>query len=97
MQTTVRITTAAHGVLKGLARLEKIPMQKLLERAIEEYRRQRFLETVNRAYADVRRDKGAWAELEAEREAWDATLGDGLEGETRTTKRRRTRQKSTRR
>jgi len=41
----------------------------------------KFLEAANRSYAALRKDTKAWkAELE-EREAWDATLSDGLEAD----------------
>lgn len=52
-------------------------MPTILEKAVEEYRRARFLEEANQAYAALRADPEAWqAELE-ERAAWDATLADG--------------------
>jgi hypothetical protein len=49
-----------------------------LEDAVEALRRQRFLEQVNAAYASLRADPRAWKAVEAEREAWDVTLADGL-------------------
>lgn len=54
-------------------------MQQVLDQALELYRRQRILEETNAAYAALRADPAAWAEVEAERRAWDATLADGLE------------------
>jgi hypothetical protein len=54
-------------------------MADLLEEAVEALRRQRFLETVNAAYAALRADPRGWADVETERAAWDATLADGLE------------------
>jgi hypothetical protein len=56
-------------------------MQDVLAEAVEAYRRQRFLEGANAEYAALRADPTAWAEEQAERAAWDATLADGLEGE----------------
>ena len=53
-------------------------MQKVLERALEVYRRRRFLERVNAAYASLRSDRRAWSAVQAERKAWDSTLSDGL-------------------
>jgi hypothetical protein len=53
-------------------------MQAVLEKAVEAYRRKLFLEEVNRAYAELREDPDAWANLESERAAWDSTLADGL-------------------
>lgn len=53
-------------------------MQALLDEAVEMLRRQRFLEQLNTAYADLRRDPKAWSEIEAHRGEWDSTLLDGL-------------------
>jgi len=54
-------------------------MQEIVEQAVENYRRQQLLAAANIAYAALRADPDAWAEMEAERTAWDATLADGLE------------------
>lgn len=80
--TTVRVSTATRDLLRRLADRERAPMQAVLERAIEEYRRRHFLEEVNRAYASLRSDERAWADLVDERGAWDVTLGDGLVAES---------------
>jgi hypothetical protein len=52
-------------------------MQTLLDKAIEAYRRQLFLEEINQAYAALREDPKAWSQLEKDRVIWDATLKDG--------------------
>jgi len=54
-------------------------MQAILEHALEQYRRQQLLEATNAAYAALRTDAEAWADLERERSDWDQTLADGLE------------------
>jgi Ribbon-helix-helix protein, copG family len=77
--TTVRISDASRKILGELAAREGVSMQAILEKAIERYRRQRFLEDVNAAYAALCQDPETWAALERERTAWDATLADGLE------------------
>ena len=77
--TTVRISPAAHDALRELAARSGEPMQTVLDRAIESYRRRRFLEDLNAAFLALREDPGAWAAELAEREAWDATLADGLD------------------
>lgn len=78
---TVRISPETHEKLKQLAEESGEPMPAVLDKAIEAYRRRRFLEEVNRSYAALRRDPKAWAEELAERELWDSTLADGLEGD----------------
>jgi predicted transcriptional regulator len=77
--TTIRINERTREVLRDLARIRHESMQAVLEMAVEEYRRKRFLEDLNAAYAEQRKDCAAWKELESERAVWDSTLGDGLE------------------
>ncbi len=79
LSATMRISDASRKILGQLAARESTSMQAILEKAIELYRRQRFLEDVNTAYAALREDHQAWAAVERERTEWDATLGDGLE------------------
>ncbi len=76
--TMVRIAPATHAVLKALAAREQDTMQAVLNRAVEEYRRRRFLEGINDGYATLRADAGAWAEEQAERAVLEGTLSDGL-------------------
>jgi hypothetical protein len=77
--TTVRITEETREALRQMAREANAPMQEVLARAVEAYRRQCFLERANDAYAELRADPVAWQEELAERALWDATLADGLE------------------
>ncbi len=79
--TTVRVGKTTRDKLRELAALENEPMHVILDRAIEDYRRKRFLEEANRTYAALRRDPEAWQTEQEERKAWDTTLADGLEGE----------------
>jgi len=77
--TTVRISHDLHAVLKDIAAAEHATLQQILEAAIEEYRRRRFLEQINSGYADLRANDAEWARVCEERAAWDATIGDGLD------------------
>lgn len=77
-QGTTRISAAAHGILRELSEAEGKPMSALLDEAVETLRRQRFLERVNAAYAALRSDPAAWADIVEERRAWEPTLSDGL-------------------
>lgn len=76
---TVRISRSAHAILRALAQETDESMTEVLDRAIELYRRQRFLTGLNADFAALQRDKAAWAEELAERESWEGTLADGLE------------------
>lgn len=75
---TVRITPAAHHTLKDLSDRIGEPMTVVLERALEAYRRRLFLEECRLAFEKMRADPKAWAQEKAERDAWDATVGDGM-------------------
>lgn len=76
---TVRIRKETQDILRELANHEGKPMQTILDLAIEGYRRQRFLQEANAAYAALRKDPKAWKAELAERREWDATMADGQE------------------
>jgi hypothetical protein len=77
--STVRIDEETRAMLRELAEKENDSMQAILRKALEAYRRERFLDAVNVAYAALRADPKAWAEELKERKVWDVTLLDGLE------------------
>ena len=76
---TVGISEASHRILQELAERTGQSMTEVLDRALDAYRRKVFFEQLNAGYAALRADPEAWAELEAERKLWDATLMDGLD------------------
>jgi predicted transcriptional regulator len=76
---TVRISRSSHAALRALAEESDETMTEVLDKAIEIYRRQRFVAGLNRDFAALRKNEAAWQEELAERTAWDATLSDGLE------------------
>jgi len=78
MSATVRISQASWQVLRQIAAQAGEPMQAVLDKAIEAYRRQCFLQKANEAYAALRENPGAWQEEITERKAWDITSEDGL-------------------
>jgi hypothetical protein len=61
-----------------MSRVEGKSIVALLDEAVETLRRQRFLEQLNAAYAELRDDAASWKAIEDERRLWDSTLGDGL-------------------
>ena len=81
----VRISEAAHRLLKELAEQTGQTTMDVLDKALDAYRRQLFFEQLNAGYAELRADPEAWAEHLAERKLWDATLMDGLDPEERWT------------
>lgn len=78
---TVRIDKQTHQVLRELAAQAGESMPTILDNAIAEYRRKRFLEGLNDDYAALRANPQAWQEELAERALWDVALADGLENE----------------
>jgi predicted transcriptional regulator len=81
MASNVRISDATHRKLRDLAAREHAPLQTVVERAIEDYRRNRFLDTVNAQFAALKADGETWTSEAAEREEWDATTADGHDRE----------------
>lgn len=78
---STRISEPTRQVLQQLARESGETMQAVLDKAVELYRRRRFLEASNRAFAALRANPEAWRTEQTERQAWDITLADGLEPE----------------
>ena len=79
--TSIRMTHATKEILRALAQQEHTSVQAAVLKAALEYRRRRILELGNEAYSVLRADPTAWAAERKERRAWEATLGDGLNGE----------------
>jgi hypothetical protein len=82
---TVRISEKSRQTLRELAAKTGDSMQAILDRAVEEYRRERLMDEVNAAYAALRADPEAWADWQRELAVWDATLMDGLDPNERWT------------
>jgi hypothetical protein len=81
MTTTVRVTAKTHQHLRELASETNESIQDIVAKAVEAYRRKWFIDQTNAAYAALRADPVAWAEIEAERAILDGALADGLEPE----------------
>lgn len=77
----MRMREDIHGALRELAQEENTTLQEVLAKAIDLYRRTRFFEQMNAAYAALRADPEAWQQELEERAAWDVTLMDGIEPE----------------
>jgi predicted transcriptional regulator len=77
--TTVRVSEHTHELLRELAEPTGEPLQKVLERAVEHYRREQFFAELDAAYARLQADPVAWQEELAERAEWEVTRADGLD------------------
>ncbi len=82
---TVPISEASHRILLELAEQTGQSTSEVLAKALDAYRRKVFFEQLNAGYAALRADPAAWAEMEAERKVWEATLMDGLDPQERWT------------
>ena len=51
-------------------------MQTIIDRGIEDFRRQSFIEQANKAYLALRENPEAWEAELKERREWEATLTD---------------------
>ncbi|NSW91666.1 MAG: toxin-antitoxin system protein [Firmicutes bacterium] len=79
--TTIRVSRDVYNAIKYLAKQTNENMQDIVENAVNEYKKRRFFEEMNNAYAKLKSDPKAWDEEKKERELWDITLSDGLETE----------------
>ena len=84
-ETSISISEIAHRQLAELAEWSGVSLAAALERAVKDQYDRQFWSAVNAGYAALRADPEAWAEVEAERRAWDATLRDGLDPSERWT------------
>ena len=75
----VRITKHTHQQLAVLAKENGMSMQTVLDRAVEVYRRQSFLDALNEDFTALRAKPDEWEEEMEERKLWEQTLADGLE------------------
>ena len=78
---TITISEATHQLLQELADLEKTSAEVVIDRALENYRRELFWKQTNEAFAALKADPEAWADEIAERELWERTIADGVEQE----------------
>lgn len=75
----LRIGEDTHNTLRELARREGASMQAVLDKALAEYQKKRFFESLNAAFGALKKDPKAWTEEQQEREAWRETLSDDAE------------------
>jgi hypothetical protein len=77
MTQTIRIRPDTRRKLEALAKSESTTMTRLMDKVVDAYRRQRFLEATNAAFAMLRQNPKLWEQEQKERKEWDATLDDG--------------------
>lgn len=79
--TTIRVSREVYNTIKSLAQQQNENIQDIIENAVKEYKKKKFFENLNSAYAKLKTDSKGWEEEAEEREEWDAVLSDGLEND----------------
>ena len=75
----LRIGDDTHKLLRELARREGVSMQVVLNKALADYRKRQFFDSLDTAFGALKNNPKAWAEEQQEREAWTNTLSDNVE------------------
>jgi hypothetical protein len=81
MTTQVRVSNTTHELLRSLSKEFGESMQTIIEEAVEQYRRRKFLEGLNEDFRALKEDSANWQEELEERAMWDKTLLDGEKSE----------------
>lgn len=81
MATQVRVSDTTHQLLRNLSKEFGESMQTIIDEALEQYRRRKFLEGLNEDFRALKEDAEAWQEELEERKMWDKTLLDGENSE----------------
>jgi predicted DNA-binding protein len=76
--TTVRVTPETRERLARLSAARGLSTPDLIAELAKRAEDDALLERMNEHYAALRGDPDAWGEFVSEREAWEATLLDGL-------------------
>ena len=66
----VRVTKQTHQQLGSIAKESDLSMQTMIDKAVDTYRKQAFLEGLNADFATLRSDPDKWAAEIQEREFW---------------------------
>jgi hypothetical protein len=79
MATQLRVNESTHAAIRNLAQESGESMQSIVEKAIERYKREMFLESLNQDFKRLRENEEAWNKELEERRLWENTLTDGVE------------------
>jgi predicted transcriptional regulator len=79
--TTVRVSDAAHALLREIAEQSQTSMSAVIEQALEEHRRRLFWAQARREFEQLRSDADTWQAEQEEATIWEASIGDGLDSD----------------
>ena len=77
--TTIRVSRDLFNTVKTMAQQQNENMQDVIEKAVVDYKKKKFFDSLNEAYSKLKADPTAWKEEEEERKEWDTLLKDGAE------------------
>lgn len=77
----VRVSENTHQTLRSISLKDGETMQDIIDKAVEDYRRKRFLQGLSQDYQTLQQDPEVWKVHEEETALWDNTLEDGLSNE----------------
>ncbi|MFZ0493667.1 MAG: hypothetical protein WAM81_10785 [Acidimicrobiia bacterium] len=76
MSTTIRVSESTRDRFARLADTTGRPMTQLLDEAADALERRLFFDEMSKRFEELRDDRSAWAEIEAERALEYGTVGD---------------------
>ncbi len=79
MATQLRVNESTHSIIRNLSQEFGESMQSIVEKAVERYKRELFLESLNQDFQRLRENETAWNDELEERHLWENTLLDGVE------------------
>jgi intergrase/recombinase len=77
-ELTIDISETTHRTLLQLSQTSGDDFVTIMDRAVENYRRDVFFVQADRAFATLRQNEELWQEELAERQLWDLTISDGV-------------------
>ena len=77
----VEISEKSLEVVRHISQREGLGVSDVLDRAVEVYRRELFLEETSSSFQALKEDPDAWREEGEERALWENSLSDGVDDE----------------
>jgi hypothetical protein len=79
--TSVQISEKSLEIVRNISERNGLQISDVLDKAVETYRREVFLDDTNRAFETLKEDSVSWQEELEERALWEDTLSDGVNDE----------------
>ncbi len=79
--TSVQISEKSLEIVRNISERNGLQISDVLDKAVEIYRREVFLDDTNRAFETLKEKSVSWQEELEERALWEDTLSDGVNDE----------------